>query len=377
MRILHTSDWHFGANLSGTRIYEDQEFFLDQLYSVIKKENIDLVICAGDVYDSSVTTADAISMYNRAATTICRNLGRKMVVIAGNHDSAARVSTCSELLKSSGLYVTGRIRKDATPDLFDDGRVAIYSVPFFNRDEVIAMFPEQKEQIQNQEDAAKVYLDHIRAHMDRSRKNIVVSHAFIVKAELSESDRAAQVGLATAVSKDVFADFDYVALGHIHKMQRITDRIRYSGSPVKMSFGKEETQQKGMFIYDTATDAVSEVALAQKHEWRTVSGTFEELCAMTGLEDTYLRVEMTDRPIGADSFAFFKEKFPLLLELKGRSFRATGEQTAISQEKLNCLSEQEILLMFLSEKWGYEPEEEQLKLFMDAVVESETEGEQA
>ncbi len=376
MKILHTSDWHFGACLSGTRIYEDQKFFLHCLYSVIEKEKVDLVICAGDIFDSSVSTADSISMYNDAATTICGRLGKKMVVIAGNHDSAARLSSCRELLKGSGLYVTGRINKAAEPDLFDEGRVAVYSVPFFNRDEVIAMFPEKKEQIRNQEDAAKVYFDHIRENMDRTRKNIVVSHAYIVNSELSESDRAAQVGFATAVSKDVFRDFDYVALGHIHKPQVITERIRYSGSPVKMSFGKEEKQQKVVYIYDTDRDGVSEVPLEQKHEWKSVTDTYENICAMTGLEDTYLRITLTDKPAGADIYAILKNQFPLLIELRGRSFQTSGEESRFSREEFGSLSEKDILLMFLGEKYGFEPEAEQLELFMEAVSESEEEGEE-
>ncbi len=367
MRILHTSDWHFGASLSGTRIYDDQKFFLEQLYDIIEKEKIDLVICAGDVYDSSISNADAISMYNDAVTTICDKLNKKMIVIAGNHDSAARLSSCSELLKKSGLYISGRINKDIKPDCFDDERVAVYSVPFFNKDEVIAMFPEEKDNIKNQEAAAKVYFDYIRENMDRSKKNIVVSHAYIVNSELSESDRAAQVGFATAVSKDVFKDFDYVALGHIHKPQVITDRIRYSGSPVKMSFGKEEQHQKLVYIYDTDMDEVSEISLAQMHEWKSIAGTYEEICAIKGLENVYLRVELTDRPAGADTYSNLKEKFPLLVELRGRSFTACGEQSSFSAEQFSSFSEKEILLMFLNEKHGFEPEEEQIELFMDAL----------
>ena len=376
MRILHTSDWHFGACLSGTRIYEDQKYFLNCLYSVIEKEKVDLVICAGDIFDSSVSTADSISMYNDAATTICGRLGKKMVVIAGNHDSAARLSSCRELLRGSGLYVTGRISKAAEPDLFDNGSVAVYSVPFFNRDEVIAMFPDKKELIRSQEDAAKIYFDHIRDNMDRTRKNIVVSHAYIVNSELSESDRAAQVGFATAVSKDVFADFDYVALGHIHKPQIITERIRYSGSPVKMSFGKEEKQQKVVYIYDTDRDEVSEVPIDQKHEWRSLTDTYENICAMTGLDDVYLRITLTDKPAGADTYAILKNQFPLLTELRGRSFQASGEESCFSREEFGSLSEKDILLMFLGEKYGFEPEAGQLELFMEAVSESEKEGEE-
>lgn len=375
MKILHTSDWHFGASMAGSRMDEDHKYFLEQLYSIIKSEGIELVICAGDVFDSSITNATAIDMYNSAVTKICSELGSKMVIIAGNHDSSSRLSTCNELLRNSGLYILGRISKDLKPTLFEDGKVAIYSVPFFNRDEVIAMYPERKGEIKSQEMATKVYFDAIRESLDKGRKNIVVSHSFIVDSEISESDKAAQVGNATAVSKDVFEGFDYVALGHIHKPQIIEERIRYSGSPVKMSFGKEEDQTKVVFIYDTETDEVKEIPLTQKHEWKTVECTYDELMSSDDLNNMYLRVRLTDRPAGAETHFIIKDKFPLMLELKGRSFTADGEETSFSLGEFEKMSEEEILLHFLNDKHSYMPAEEQLIMFREALAETEEEEE--
>ena len=131
MRILHTSDWHLGMSVGTGTLAGDQRFFLEQLYSIIEEEQADILLLAGDVYDSSVSNAEAISVYNEATTRICADMGKKMVVIAGNHDGAERLAACSELLKGAGLYVSGRLTREITPILA--GNTAIYPLPFFNR----------------------------------------------------------------------------------------------------------------------------------------------------------------------------------------------------------------------------------------------------
>ena len=115
MKILHTSDWHLGMPVGTGSYEEEQRHFLDQLYAVIRDRNVGAVLLAGDVYDSSVSNAAAISVYNDAVTSICAELGVPMIVIAGNHDSAARLASCRTLLKASGLYVTGKLERDIEP----------------------------------------------------------------------------------------------------------------------------------------------------------------------------------------------------------------------------------------------------------------------
>ncbi len=374
MKVIHTSDWHFGM-LVGTDSYEAcQRHFLEQLYELIRREDAKAVICAGDVYDSSVTNADAIRLFNDAATTLCQSLGATFLVIAGNHDSAARLASCRELLKAAGMYVTGRLERDVEPVLLDDGKVAVYLLPYFGRDEVSALFPEKKDSIRSVEDAMMVVCDHIRETMDRSRFNIVVSHAFIVSAELSESDRAARVGTASAVSKDVFKEFDYAALGHIHKPQVIDERIRYSGSPIPYSFGKEEQQDKGVVVIDTDRDERTFVALPPLRERLTVEGTWEEIMGREDLQDTYLRVYVTDRYAGLEMQAELREKFPYLLEVYGKSTSADGELTVLSVDDLQTLDERAIMVRFMEEHHGYTPNAEQLAWFDEVLAWSREEG---
>lgn len=374
MKLIHTSDWHFGMALGTGSYAEDQRHFLQQLYELIEKEQVGAVLLAGDVYDSSVANAEAIGLYNEAVTKICLNLGCKLIVIAGNHDSAARLSACRELLKASGLYVTGRLSRDLEPVLLDDGKVAIYSLPFFNREEVSALFPEQKKKIRSQETAMMVACDRIREEMDKAKRNIILSHALIVNSELSESDRSARVGFATAVSKDVFRDFDYAALGHIHKPQVIDSHIRYSGSPLQYSFGNEEKQAKGVVLIDTDTMQQTFVAFPPLRERKTVMGTYEALLAREDITGDYLRLHVTDRYAGLELIAQLRERFPNLLEVYGMSISGEERLSALSVEELQTLDETDIMEKFMAENFSYQLTQEQKQLFQDVLQWSREEG---
>lgn len=374
MKLIHTSDWHFGMALGTGSYAEDQRHFLQQLYELIEKEQVGAVLLAGDVYDSSVANAEAIGLYNEAVTKICLNLGCKLIVIAGNHDSAARLSACRELLKASGLYVTGRLSRDLEPVLLDDGKVAIYSLPFFNREEVSALFPEQKEKIRSQETAMMVVCDRIREEMDKTKRNIILSHALIINSELSESDRSARVGFATAVSKDVFRDFDYAALGHIHKPQVIDSHIRYSGSPLQYSFGNEEKQAKGVVLIDTDTMQQTFVAFPPLRERKTVTGTYEALLAREDITGDYLRLHVTDRYAGLELIAQLRERFPNLLEVYGMSISGEERLSALSVEELQTLDETDIMEKFMAENFSYQLTQEQKQLFQDVLQWSREEG---
>ena len=374
MKILHTSDWHFGIRAGALSLVEDQRHFLNQLAELIRKENVEAVLLCGDVYDSSVVGAEAIGLYNEAMTMLCMELGVKVITIAGNHDSAARLSACRDLLRGAGLYITGRLERDMEPVLLDGGKVVVYSLPFFGKEEVTALFPDKKEDIRSQETAMLAVCDHIRETMDENRYNIVLSHALIVNAEISESDRSARVGFATAVSKDVFRDFDYVALGHIHKPQTIDDHIRYSGSPLQYSFGSEETQQKGVVIIDTQTGAQTFVHLPPLRQRKTLEGTYEEIIARADCREDYLRIRMTDKYAGLEVVANLRERFPRLLEVYGMTIGENEGLSSLSVEQLQSLDETDIMEKFMAENFSYQPSEEQLQLFRDVLQWSREEG---
>lgn len=370
MKLLHTADWHLGMPLGSESYENDQRYFLDRLYELVEAHQVQAVLCAGDIYDSSVTTARAVGLFDEAATRLCRDLGVQLLVIAGNHDSGARLSTCAALLKNAGMYVFGKLKWPVEPVLLDGGRVAVYCLPYYTRDEVAALFPH--EETGSQEQASEVLCSHIRQGMDPARKNIVMAHGFLVDAELSDSDRSAKVGFASAVSREVFRGFDYVALGHIHKPQVLSGSIRYSGSPLKYSFG-EEKQEKGVVLLDTDTMTQEFIPVPPLHDRRTLEGAYEELTALTGLESCYLKLRLTDRYAGPELYQDLKEKFPNLLELTGKSISNGEEGSTLSLEALKTLDETEVLTRFLAETYGCSPSEEELTRFRRALEESEKE----
>ena len=163
MKLIHTSDWHFGKYTPTGKTYEDcQRFFLDRLYDLIREKKVEAVICAGDVYDTAIVNPEAIRLFNDAVETLCVELGVAFIVIAGNHDGASRLSTYGELLKAAKMFVSGKAERDPEPVILDNGKVAVYPIPFFRRDQIAELFPEKKEEIRSLPDATRVYLEHIR-----------------------------------------------------------------------------------------------------------------------------------------------------------------------------------------------------------------------
>ena len=217
----------------------------------------------------------------------------------------------------------------------------------------------------------QVVCNHIRETMDPTRRNIIVSHSLIVNAELSESDRSARIGFATAVSKEVFEGFDYVALGHIHKPQVITPHIRYSGSPLKYSFGSEEHQEKGVVLLDTDTMEQTFIALTPLRDRICVRGTYDELIAREDLKNHYLRLELTDRFTGLDLQAEFFQRFPYLLELSGMSLNPQELADRLSVEELKQMDATDIMKKFMAEHFSYTPTPDQVALFQQILQESE------
>lgn len=368
MKLIHTSDWHFGKNLAAGRDYEeDQRFFLDGLCRLIDEEQVDAVLCSGDIYDSGRVKGEAIRLFSEAATRICMGKKIPFIVIAGNHDSASRLAACSELLREANLFVTGTIGRDPEPILLQEGKVAIYSVPYFERNDVVNCFPEREEEIRTSADGARIYFDHIKQSMDPNRRNIVLSHAYVVGCELSDSEQGARLGNASALPVDIFHGFDYVALGHIHKAQTIADHVRYSGSPLPYAFGAEEKQEKGVILIDTDTMEKTFVPIPLLHGRKTLTGTYKEIIAQKEYRDHYLRLEITDRYMGLSLQAELGEHFNHVIECRGKQMHVESEGNVLSLQDIETMREEDILLNFLREYHNFEPTEEEIQLFCDAL----------
>lgn len=378
MKIIHTSDWHFGKVYSVGRDYEeDQRFFIDRLCEWIRRKGVEAVLCSGDIYDSARVKGEAIQLFSEVATRLCRDMKVTFIVIAGNHDSPFRLSSYSDLLKVSKLYITGRIESDPEPILLDQGRVAVYSAPYFERSDVIRLFPERQEEIKTAADGARIYFDHIRERMSADRRNIVLSHSHVTGSRLSESDRAARIGHASAIPMDVFEGFDYVALGHIHKAQAIAPHIRYSGSPIPYSFGSEEEQEqekekgKGVVLIDTDTMEQTFVPLTLRRKRKSLVGTFDEIMGQREYAEHYVSIKITDRYRSPAMMEELERTFKHIIECYGKSYAERTEDHGLSLKELEAMTDRDILRSFFRTYYGsYELTEEEIQIFCDALQEN-------
>ena len=374
MKLLHTSDWHLGTSEIERSLHDDQVFFIDEICRIIQEEQIGGVIVAGDVFDRSVASAEAITLYDYAVTRICKDLGVPMLLIAGNHDSAERLSSCSELLALAGLHIAGSLEREPRIVQFDDAEV--FFLPWITEEKVKSVYPDEKDNVQSIEDAYRVVVSKYRERFTEGKRHILIAHAFISSAETSTSDRAAEIGFATQVSASVFEGFDYVALGHIHKPQDVTDKIRYSGTPMIFSFGKEEKQEKSVTIIDTSDMSHKVVKLPLLHKWTTITGTLEEVLHPELDEDVingYVRVRVTDNYLGLEALSELKNAYPICVDAQGKTYDVDGSSVTLTIEELEAVETDPVAVFkyFCKEETDVEPDEHLISLFAEAMKKAE------
>lgn len=376
MIFLHTSDWHLGAMGGEQDLSEDQKFFIDAICGIVQARKVDAVLLAGDVYDRSVPPASAIELYDYAMDRLCEELGVKVLTIAGNHDSAARLGSCARLLDKAGLYVQGAAQREPRAVELEDSQV--FLLPWITEEKVKSLYPEEQDSITSLTDAYRVAASHMREKFIPGKRHLVLAHAFLTNAETSTSDRAAEIGFATQVSASVFEGFDYVALGHIHKPQQVNASARYSGSPMVYSFGREEGQQKSVTLLDTETMTQEVVTLPLLHRWTTLTDTYEVLLAgdyPAEVKEGYVRLNVTDTAVGLEMLSRLRQVFPHALVVVGKSYDGDDTTITLTMEQLEQMESDpaEVFKSFCREEMGQEATTHFLQLFAQAVEEGEAE----
>jgi exonuclease SbcD len=265
MKIFHTGDWHIGKLVNQVYMTEDQAYVLDRLVELIATEQPDVLIIAGDVYDRAIPPVEAIELLDRTLSRIVLDLKTPVLMVAGNHDSPDRLGFGSGILEARGLHIEGRLRPQVRRVTLRDahGPVHFYLAPFAHPAEVRDVLG--SEDIRDQNAAMQAILGQIQADWNPAQRNVLVTHGFVrglEEPELCESEKPLSYGEALGgieyVDAAMFADFDYVALGHLHGPQRAgSEQVRYSGSLLKYSFS-EVNQNKSLTV----------VTLGPKGEWQ-------------------------------------------------------------------------------------------------------------
>lgn len=376
MIFLHTSDWHLGATGGERDLWDDQKYFIDAICGIVREKRVDAVLLAGDVYDRSVPAASAIGLYDYAMNRLCGELGVKVLAIAGNHDSAERLASCAGLLDKAGLYLQGAAQREPRVVEFADSQV--FFLPWMTEEKIESLYPEERDGITDLTEAYRVAVNHMREEFIPGKHHLLLSHAFITNAETSTSDRAAEIGFATQVPASVFEGFDYVALGHIHKPQQVNSYIRYSGSPMAYSFGKEERQEKSVTLIDTASMTQQVVPLPLLHRWTTLTDSYEVLLAgeyPEEIREGYVRLNVTDTAVGLDMLSRLRQVYPNALVVAGKTYDGEDTTITLTMEQLEQMESDpaEVFKSFCREEMGQEATDHFLQLFAKAVEEADAE----
>jgi exonuclease SbcD len=357
MRLLHTSDWHIGRSLHGTELLTDQEAVLGSLAAVVVAESVDVVVVAGDVYDRAVPSADAQAVLDRVVGRLLA-AGAAVVLTPGNHDSARRLGTFSGLLAKAGLHVRAATGRLDEPVLLADehGDVAVYGLPYLEPEVARAELgvPEARSSAA----VLRVAMDRVRADLflRPGTRSVVLAHAFVGGGEASDSERDICVGGVDLVSPDVFDGVDYVALGHLHRPQILSHRLRYSGSPLAYSFG-EAGQAKQAWLVDLDAGGLAEVRpvpLPTPRSLAVLTGTLSELLsdpAHAAAEEWFVSARLTDPVRPVDPMRHLQTRFPhcVHLEWTGGTGRDDGRSY---RERLRGRSDLEVADEFVSHVRG-------------------------
>lgn len=337
MKFLHTADLHIGKKLFEQSLLEDQKYILDRIYAVATEEKVDAVVISGDVYDRAVPSAEAVSLLDSFLTRLVDG-GIPVLLISGNHDSPERLSFGERILEGRGLYIAGTYREPPRTVVLEDayGPVTFVLLPFVKSAVVGAG---------NAAEAVEYMLAHTPMTMNRNARTVLITHFFVSgtggeQPETSDSEDTATVGGLDSVPAALFANFSYVALGHIHKPQHMGDeRIYYAGSPLKYSFSEWRTE-KSVNIVELGAERkpkVRKVPLKPLHDMRCIRGKLEDLIAnetveankagggaCLGLED-YLQVTLTDTEELIDPMGTLRSVYPNVLQIIPEKNRRDSE----------------------------------------------------
>lgn len=233
MRILHTSDWHLGKTLHEHSLIEDQKHFLDQLLDVLKRDPHHALIIAGDIYDRSVPPREAVQLLSDFLSRFRSEIDIPVLLIPGNHDSASRLSYLSTIVKDQNIHFLADLEDVGKPVRI--GKADIYGIPFLSPYDLDLTSLEEKYQTRTHENALRAALENIQ--LNPRRLNILIAHLFATGGRTSDSERAF-VGASGEIDIHILEKFDYVALGHLHRPQKVADNAHYSGSPLAYSFSE-------------------------------------------------------------------------------------------------------------------------------------------
>ena len=377
MKFIHLSDLHIGKRVNEFSMLEDQQYILRVILGIIDDEKPDGILIAGDVYDKSVPSAEAVQLLD---SFLCRLAERKLptFIISGNHDSPERLSFGSRLMDMSGIHLSPVYNGNVVPFSLSDeyGKVNIYMLPFIKPLHVKRFFPESD--VESYTDAIDVAVNNMDINEDE--RNILITHQFVTGASRSESEELS-VGGTDNVDVSVFDAFDYVALGHIHGPQKMSrETVRYCGTPLKYSFS-EANHKKSVTVVEMSEKGnvtVRTVPLVPKRNLREIKGKYEEIVLRENYEgtntDDYMHITLTDEEDIPDVMTRLRTIYPNIMKLDYDNTRTRSSLSASMAQEVENKSPLTLFSEFYFDQNG-QPLSEIQKDFIQSLMEEIWEGE--
>lgn len=378
MKFIHLSDLHLGKRVSEFSMLEDQAYILNEIIGLIDQERPDAVLIAGDIYDKSVPSAEAVELFDHFLVKLAQ---RKLQVfaISGNHDSPERIAFASRLIDGSGVHLSPVYSGSVKPIILTDnfGPVRIYMLPFIKPVHVRRQFPDRE--IDSYTDAMAVSIEAME--VDPSARNVLIAHQFVTGASRSESEEVSVGGLDN-VDASVFAPFDYVALGHIHGPQNIgSQQIRYCGTPLKYSFS-EASQQKSVTVVELGGKgdlSVRTLPLHPKRDMVELKGTYEELTSRVFYENTtyredYVHIILTNEDVVINAMSKLRVIYHNIMKLDYDNTRTRYNETITGDTTVRDKDPNTLFAEFYQLQ-NNAPMSDQQAEYMRSVIETIWEGE--
>lgn len=379
MKLIHLSDIHLGKRVNEFSMLEDQAHILKKILAVVDEEKPDGVLIAGDVYDKSVPSTEAVQLFD---DFLVRLAERKLPVfiISGNHDSPERLSFANRLIDAVGIHLAPVYNGVVEPITLSDeyGPVNVYMLPFIKPAHVRGFFPDTE--ITSYSDAVAAAIG--RMNIDKTQRNVLITHQFVTGAQRSDSEELS-VGGTDNIGAEVFCDFDYVALGHIHGPQNMdSGRIRYCGSPLKYSFS-EAAQQKSVTVAELKEKGALEihtVPLIPRRDMVELKGSYQQLTLRESYENTtyqedYTHITLTDEEDIPDAVAKLRAVYHNLMKLDYDNTRTRHSAAISGAENVETRSPIDLFAEFYELQNGLPMSAEQTEL-VASLIEKIWEGEE-
>ena len=392
MKILHTSDWHIGKIVNEYSMIKDQEYILNELLQVVKNENIDVVVIAGDIYDRSIPPTEAVDLLDEVLSDLIVNQKVKVLAISGNHDSGERIGFASKILQKQGLHMVGSYEElyRKVTLIENNQNINFYLVPY--KDPAVIKKLIDDSSIKNHNDANEAVVNLIKKELNTNEINILVGHGYVTMKreeaiecenmenmyesahlEVSQSERPLSIGGTDLIDGKIYEDFDYVALGHLHKRQKIgRETMNYSGSLLKYSFSEANNKNgvKIITINDKDVD-VDFKELKPLRDLRVIKGSLEDLLNegrdLEQGKDDYIQAILTDEGALINPMESLKQVYKNAMLITREKRKEHDNENKAAKGEYKSKTKLELFEDFYKDLGSGEYDKEKEKVLIDVI----------